>query len=231
MKSGSEISDVAGDLSGHRKRLRERFRKAGIPGLHEHEILELLLTYAIPRRDVKPLAKKLLKYFGSVNMVMEAQENELMAVDGIGDSASILISFIRELNSYCLEQPLKKNRIHVRNQNFIDFMRSKLGRRKKEMMMVMFVNGNGFLIDTMCVAGTIDQTCVYAREVIESAILCHASGIILAHNHPGGSILPSSEDVKMTDELLRSLRVINLRLLDHYIVTHDRVVSIMHYLP
>jgi len=226
MSSNQKASTVINELVGHRKRLRERFSKNGISGLHEHEILELLLTYVISRRDVKPLAKKLLKEFGSVNAVMDAQEHELMKIEGIGPVAASLIRFSKELNCYCLEQPLRKNRIHIQNRKFFELIRSKLGGKKKEVFMAFFVNTQGYLVDTMSIKGTVDRTCVYAREIVEEAILCHATGVILAHNHPGGSIEPSPQDVEMTGRIFRMLQMLDLRLLDHYIVAGDKTVSI-----
>lgn len=226
MGSDQKESYVKSELVGHRKRLRERFCKTGISGLHEHEILELLLTYVIPRRDVKPLAKKLLKEFGSVSAVMDAPENELTKIGGIGPAAAGLIKFCKELNCYCLEQPFRKHSIHVQNRKFFDFLRAKLAGEKKEILMALFVNSQGYLVNTMYVKGTVNKNCVYAREIVEEAVMCHAAAVVLAHNHPGGSCEPSKADVEMTGRLYKTMQMLDLKLLDHYIVAQDKIISI-----
>ncbi|MBQ7208575.1 MAG: DNA repair protein RadC [Lentisphaeria bacterium] len=207
------------DSSGHRQRLRNRFSSRGIDSLQEYELIELLLTYAIPRRDVKPLAKLLTERFGDASGVVNASAQELLSVPGMGPGAVTFLVFIRSLLTKCLEKKLRKQKEINSVDDVGDFLRMKIGSGKKETLMVLYLDSRRHLIDYELYPGTVDHTSVYAREITERSLLCHACGIILAHNHPSGNCEPSEEDISLTRNLKETLARLGITLVDHVIVS------------
>ncbi len=204
---------------GHRARLRERFRRAGEVALADYELLELLLTYAIPRRDVKPQAKVLLERFGSLAGVLAAPEDELQQVEGIGPSASLLIRLVKELGAASLAGELKGRDLVNSPERVVAFARMKFGGEREEHFAVLYLNAKNELIDVEVMQrGTVDRAVVYPRQVAEGALRRGASGVILLHNHPSGHPDPSPEDRALTGQVAMALRPLEIRLLDHLIV-------------
>jgi len=230
MPSETDKDNAAGknNCAGHRRRLRERFMHSGINGFHEYEILELLLTYAIPRRDVKPLAKELLRQFGSLDGVLSTPASKLAECSGVGDAAVVLLKLVKGLSGYILEHPLRRQDIINTPDAALRFMRSHIGSLDKEAVMVIFTNNTNYLLEYRIFYGTVDRACIYVREIVELALLCHASGVIVAHNHPGGSFSPSLEDSELTRELHAALKTVGIMLHDHFIVSGRGAVSMMH---
>ncbi len=212
---------------GHRQRLRERFLRAGLNGLQDYEALELLLTYAIPRQDVKPLAKLLLEEFGSVEKVLDASPAELLELPGVGATAATLIVLLKQLCAKYLEQKASAVDLLDSPAKVVNFLRMKLGGGKKETFMVLFLNAQNHLIAFDSFAGTVDRATVYSREVAERALLTRASAVIAAHNHPSGVCTPSPEDIKLTLRLKAALDSLGIKLLDHLIVTPSAHRSIL----
>ncbi|MBS1368907.1 MAG: DNA repair protein RadC [Lentisphaeria bacterium] len=211
---------------GHRQRLRERFLRAGLDGLQDYEAIELLLTYGIPRRDVKPLAKDLLEAYGSLEKLLDATPSDLLDRHGMGASAATLVVLIRELCAKYLEQK-------IRNVDILDsfaaterFLRMKLGGRRKETFMVIFLNSQNHVLDQQCFPGTVDRAAVYPREVAEKCLRVGASVVIIAHNHPSGVCMPSDSDLVTTRRILAALKTINVALADHLIVTPTACLSL-----
>ena len=214
------------DIDGHRQRLRNRFIRGGIDGMPEYEVLELLLTYVILRKDVKPLAKALLERFGSVREVLAASQPELRSVAGVGTSVAGFIHFIHELQCKNLEQKIRRKAIIRSTKEVSDFLRMKIGSGHKESLLVMYLDSRSHLIDYEVTHGTVDHTSVYAREITERALLCHACGVIIAHNHPSGSGEPSTEDIILTRNLHDTLARLGIKLLDHVLVTAYETKSV-----
>jgi len=214
------------DYLGHRKRLRERFRRGGIEGFHDYEILELLLTYAIPRRDVKPLAKRLIKHFGSLSGVLDADPQEVEAAAKLGAISSALIHLVKETCGAYLAERMRQQEILSSPQAVLDFARVKLSGLPHEAFMVIFVNvKNRVLNHQILQEGTVNQAVVYPRRIVEEALTQHASGLILVHNHPSGEINPSAEDRHLTRSLIEATRALDIRVLDHLIVGKDGYFS------
>ena len=179
----------------HRKRLRERFQKAGADGMHHYELLELLLTYSIPRRDVKPIAKTLIDRFGSLAGFLDADGEELAKIKGVGEMSATLISLVRELYSTYLAENMKKGDVLSSPESVLKFARVRLAGLTNEAFMVIFLNVKNEVLDyTLLHEGTIDSVAIYSRRIIETALSKHAAGIILVHNHPSGNPAPSRED-------------------------------------
>ncbi|MGB9628048.1 MAG: RadC family protein [Thermodesulfobacteriota bacterium] len=213
---------------GHRKRLRERFRKGGPQGFHDYELLELLLTYGIPRRDVKPIAKKLIKQFGSLSGVLDATPKELEEVSGVGPISATLIKMVKEICSAYLEERMKDRDVLSSPQAVVNFVRMKLSGLPYEVFMVIYLNTkNEVLHYEIIQEGTVDRAVVFPRRIIEKAISHHASGLILVHNHPSGHHQPSEEDKNLTKNILGAAQTLDLRVLDHIVVGKDGHFSFM----
>ena len=211
---------------GHRKRLRERFGKGGAEGFHDYELLELLLTYAVPRRDVKPIAKKLIKKFGSLSGVLDAGREELEAVEEIGPISATLIRLIKELQGQYLSEGMKGRDLVSSPQAAIDFARVSLSGLDHEVFLAIYLNTkNRVLGHEIIQEGTVDHTVMYPRRLIEAALKHKAAGIILFHNHPSGYSEPSPEDKKLTQALAEVARPMDLRILDHIVVGKDGYFS------
>lgn len=209
----------------HRKRLRERFQKAGAEGLHGYELLELLLTYAIPRKDVKPLAKSLIRRFGSLSGVLDASQRELEEIPEMGPTSATLIRVTKELfGAYLVERMMHRDLL-TSPQAAVEFARVKLAGHPHEAFMVLYLNTKNEVIEYESVhEGTVDRAVVYPRRIIESALAHHAAGLILVHNHPSGHPEPSEEDKHLTRAVAEAARTMDIRVVDHVVVgKHDYV--------
>lgn len=204
---------------GHRARLRERFTKVQTDGLHEYEVLELLLTYAIPRRDVKPIAKNLIDRFGTLASVLDAAPTELEQTTSIGPASSTLIALVKETCALYLARRMERRDLLTSPERVINFARLKLAGLPHEAFMAIFLSTQNELIGHEIVnEGTIDQVAVYPRRIVEKALARHAAGLIIVHNHPSGYVDPSDEDKRLTRTLKDAAQLLDIRVLDHIIV-------------
>ncbi|MCD6506353.1 DNA repair protein RadC [Candidatus Poribacteria bacterium] len=211
---------------GHRKRLRERFRKAGARGMHDYELLELLLTYAIPRRDVKPIAKELIERFKGITGVMNASQEELESIEGMGPISATLIRLVKELFGLYMAERMEGRDLLASPQAVVDFARVKLAGLSHEAFMVIYLNTKNEVIEYEVVhEGTVDRAIIYPRRIIESALSHHASGLILVHNHPSGYPEPSEDDRRLTRSIYEVAHTIDIRVLDHIIVGRNGYFS------
>jgi DNA repair protein RadC len=212
--------------SGHRARLRERFLQGGEVAIADYELLEMVLFAAKPRGDTKPLAKKLLKHFGSLAAVAHASDAELRAIEGMGDAA---ICSVRVIHLYC--KHLLKAEMHDRPiinawTALLDYCRLNMGSLSVEQFRVLFLNSKNMLMqDEVMQTGTIDHTAVYPREVIKRALDVGAAALILVHNHPSGDPTPSKADIDLTKQLCDAAKPFNIRIHDHLIITKTKHFS------
>ncbi|HVY54499.1 MAG TPA: DNA repair protein RadC [Thermodesulfobacteriota bacterium] len=212
----------------HRQRLRERFRKTGADGMHDYELLELLLTFSIPRRDVKPVAKKLISEFGGLPGVLDADQKKLEELSGVGSMSSTLIHLVKEMYSTYLAEKMKKGDLLSSPESVLKFVRVSLSGMMNEAFMVIYVNVKNEVIDhSLLHEGTVDNVAVYPRRIIESALSRNSAGIILVHNHPSGNPRPSPEDRALTNEIVDAAKTLDIRVLDHIIVGKDGYFSFM----
>ncbi|MCH8028754.1 MAG: DNA repair protein RadC [Candidatus Dadabacteria bacterium] len=203
----------------HRKRLREKFLRTQGAGMGDYELLELLLTYAIPRRDVKPIAKGLIKRFGSIGAVLDAPRSELEKCPGMGDVSSSLILLIKELFvQYTEEEMVEKDALSTPDA-VITFARTKMAGLHNETFLAIYVDIKNRVIsyDTLS-SGTVSRVSVFPRQIVEAVLSNHASGVILVHNHPSGVVRPSEEDIALTRSVVEATRVLDIRVIDHIIV-------------
>ncbi len=211
---------------GHRDRLKDRFERAGLTGLQDYEILELLLFYALPRKDVKPLAKDLLKRFGSLKEVLDAGNEALEGVPGIGRHAALLFRLVRDLGSLYLQQRAEEKEQISSTRELIDYCLSFMGGLKDEHFAVIYLNARNKIIKVDTIQeGIVNQAVVYPRKVLEKALTHKASAIILVHNHPSGHVRPSDADIRLTRVLQDAARVMDIVLHDHLIVGENRFFS------
>ena len=221
-----KVESTAGH--GHRQRLRSRFVRGGLNGMQDYEILEMLLTYAIPRRDVKPLAKFLIEKFHDLPGLFRASGQELLDIPGLGTNSVTLILFIKELMPKILEYEVRQKKIINDRSDIIDFLRMKIGNERKETLMIFYLDAGRGLIEFDMHRGTVDHAAVYVREITERALLCHAAGVILAHNHPSGGTTPSVEDLQLTRNLSNALSQLGMKLIDHFLVTRSGIETTAH---
>lgn len=211
---------------GHRKRLRERFRQAGIAGFAPHEALELLLCYAIPRRDTKPLAYALLERFGSLEGVFSASLDELSAVHGIGENAATLIALMLPLfRLYSQSQVSASESLREADARLRYCRALMLGERYEKLYLLALDPKGGLLSKTLISAGDEGETAVYPRLIVAALLRAGAAQALLCHNHPDGDPKPSQADIRMTSALTELLLPLQVRLIDHIIVAKDRVYS------
>ena len=166
---------------GHRQRLRERFLRAGLDGLLDYEAIELLLTYAVPRRDMKPLAKELLEAYGSIEKLLDATPADLLDRHGVGASGATLILLLRQLCAKYLEQKARNVDLIDSIEKAENFARMKIGGGRKETFMVMYLNSRNQLIEHQQFSGTVDRAAVYPREIAEFCLRVGATAVILIH--------------------------------------------------
>ena len=204
---------------GHRERIREKFAAAGLDSFLDHEILELLLTYAVPRRDTKPLAWALLKKFGTLAAVFDADENQLTQVDGIGTGAARFLRLIRAVfKKYSLDEV--KETVSIRTpQQVLEYCKASLAGKKEECLEIIYLSVHNTVMSTQVVAsGLIDRVAVSPRKIVECALAAKASAIILVHNHPSGDATPSQEDISLTQDVIQAAALFGILVHDHIIV-------------
>ncbi len=211
---------------GHRKRLRKRFLEGGEKSLSDRELIELLLTYAIPRKDTKPLAASLLREFGSLSGILRQPPSMLQKVDGIGSEASVLLSLVLKAASRSME-PAEGTAILDSPEAVKEYLRHRMGTLRKERFHALFLDScNRLLASEDLEFGTVDRASVHPRNLVERVLSSNATAVILVHNHPGGRLEASREDIDLTRKLSTLAGNLGFRILDHLIVTDQDVLSL-----
>lgn len=207
---------------GHRERLRRRLIEKGADSLADYEILEFLLFGANPRGDTKPLAKTLINQFGSLAGVFAASDREIMAVEGVGNSALGILRCVPAAASRMIEREVLTNPVISSWEKLIDYCRMGMGRKKVEVFRILFLDRkNRIIADEIQQQGTVDHTPVYVREVIKRSLNLSATAIILVHNHPSGDAMPSDADIAVTKEIKKACDNVGIALHDHLIITKN----------
>jgi DNA repair protein RadC len=213
---------------GHRKRLRERFLKNGLGGFADYEVVELLLTLAIPRLDVKEPAKALIARFGNLRGILDAPLEELQSIKWIGEVTPVALRIIREAASLYLQQAAEQRDSFADPEAMALFWRMKIGSLPNEVFQTGYLDSGYRLlrdgVETL-EEGTIDRAAVYPRRVIEAALRRGAAALVFAHNHPNGEIHPTEQDKVLTRALVLSATTIHIKVLDHLIVSTEKVFS------
>lgn len=213
----------------HRKRIKARFLEGGLSSFSEHEVLELLLFYCIPRRDTNALAHTLINRFGSLARVLNAPVKELKKIDGVGENAALFLTLIKELGRYC----------DIRQNDSLQILRTidECGRylvpyfegRPRETVYLLCLDAKCKVLCCREVEeGNVNSAGISIRKIVDMALTENATSVVLAHNHPSGVALPSPEDVVTTKKLAQALKFVDVVLIDHVIVADSDYVSLVH---
>ena len=223
------------DNQGHRERIREKFLNNGIDGFAEYEILKLLLTYCIPRKDTKPIAKELLNKFKSLDNVFKASFDKLSAIDGLGKNTIAFLKLMGDLPSIIYKDELKnkklvdKETLKILNKDILlKYLRNKIGYEEIEKFYVLYLSSSNEVIKfEENSVGTLDRSSVYPREIYKKVINLNAKSLILVHNHPSDNITPSKSDIELTNEIAKGLKNFGALLIEHIIITKNSYFSFL----
>ena len=219
-----KINKHKGD--GHRKRLREKFLKAGLSGFHDYEVIELLLTLNTPRKDCKEIAKNLLKSFKTLQGVFEANDKELQQIKGLGPLNIMGLKLIKEVCLRYLEKKIISKNIIKNSHDLINYIKYAIGYKTKEVFAGIFLDAKNRVISCdILFKGTLTSSSVYPREVISKALGHRAAALIFAHNHPSGDCLPSPEDISITRKLVFALKHVGITVHEHIITGQEKFYS------
>ena len=210
----------------HRQRLRTRFLDGGAGAMPDYELMELVLFAAIPRRDVKPLAKTLLEMFGSFADVIAAPRERLLEVDGVGEAVVAQLKIV-EAAAHRLARTRVTGKPALSSwEALVDYCSAVMARNPGEQFRVLFLDRKNVLIaDEVQGMGTVDHTPVYPREIVKRALELSASAVILVHNHPSGDPTPSRADIEMTREIANAAKALRIAVHDHIVVSRGGTAS------
>jgi DNA repair protein RadC len=221
------MADEAEGPGGHRDRLRARFLAGGADPLPDYELLELLLFRSVPRRDVKPIAKRLVHRFGSFAEVLAAPRARLMEVDGVGESVATDLALVAAASQRLLRGGIAGKPVLSSWSSLLDYCRSAMAFAEREEFRVLFLDKRNQLIaDEVQQRGTVDHTPVYPREIVKRALELAATAVILVHNHPSGDPTPSQADIRMTRDIVNIAKPLGILVHDHVIVGKAGHVSL-----
>ncbi|MEP3246024.1 MAG: DNA repair protein RadC [Sneathiella sp.] len=221
------LASAEDDKKGHRTRMRERVLDHGASSLADYEVLEMLLYAASPRGDTKPLAKRLIKKFGSLSKVMSASPEQIKQVEKAGEAVVATIKIAEILGERLLRSRVEKRNVMSSWQALLEYCQGVMGRREIEHFRILFLNNKNHLIsDEIQQSGTVNHTAVYPREVVKRALEIGATSLILVHNHPSGDTTPSKADIDMTAEIMSAAAALNIRIHDHLIVSATENTSL-----
>jgi DNA repair protein RadC len=213
-------------VSGHRGRLRERLLSAGGLALADHELIEMVLFLAVPRRDTKPIARSLIGRFGSFASAISASPSELLEIEGLGEAGIAALKTVQAAAQRLTKAEVLYRPVLGNWERLMEYLQSVLAREKVEQFRILFLdNRNRLLADEPQARGTVNHTPVYPREVIKRALELHATAIILVHNHPSGDPSPSQEDIAMTKEIKKGATALSIVLHDHVIIGNGQWLS------
>jgi DNA repair protein RadC len=212
---------------GHRERLRSRFLASGADALPDYELLELLLFRSLPRRDVKPIAKRLIARFGSFAEALSAPVERLVEVDGIGESAAIDLRIAAAAAQRLTKGSISRRQVLSSWSSVIEYCRAAMAFAEREEFRILFLDKRNQLIaDEVQQRGTVDHTPVYPREIIRRALELSATALILVHNHPSGDPSPSQADIRMTHDIIAIAKPLGINIHDHVIVGRNGHASL-----
>lgn len=211
---------------GHRARLRERYVRTGLDGFNDIEILELLLCFAIPRRDTNPIAHELLDRFKTLKNIFTAAPSELMSVDGIGPSAAVLISLVSQAMKKAEISDIKEKKQLNSSKAIFDFISSSFMYKQDEEFYILLLDSQLRLLTSEKLStGVVNSVNVDIRQIAERALRTRATFVVLSHNHPDGCVEPSKEDISVTKAAKEALELIGISLIDHIIVSEGSYFS------
>jgi len=222
----SNASQQPSYIRDHRKRLRRRFIDGGATAMPDYELLELVLFRAIPRRDVKPLAWRLLDQFGDFNRVISAPPERLLEIKGVGDAVVLELKIIEAAAHRLARSKIMQKHVLSGWDALLDYCHTTMAHRETEQFRVLYLDRKNVLVaDEEQAKGTVDHVPVYPREVVKRALELNASALIVVHNHPSGDPTPSETDITMTNQIQDAAMALGLILHDHLIIGRSRELS------
>jgi DNA repair protein RadC len=211
---------------GHRQRIKKKYEKSGMEGWLDYEVLELALSYAISRRDTKPIAKDLLARFKTLNGVLDADRKDLQSIKGISEHSALFLRFLKDISILYMEKGIHNRDLLSSPRVVCDYLKVSLkGLADEEFKMLFLDSRNQLIAVETFKTGTVNRSVVYPRKVVERALYNHAVGVIIAHNHPAGSLEPSQEDQDITRAIKEALKTVDITLLDHIIIGNNDYYS------
>jgi DNA repair protein RadC len=226
-EGADNTSEAAPHYHGHRQRLRARFREAGPDALSDYELLETVLFRALPRRDVKPLAKSLIATFGSFAEVIAAPEARLAEIKGLGEGSITELKLVQAAANRLLRGEVKKRPVLSSWSAVLDYCRTAQAFSDREEFRILFLDKrNQLIVDEVQQTGTVDHTPVYPREVVKRALELSATAVVLVHNHPSGDPTPSQADIQMTQQIITVASPLGIAVHDHIIVGKEGYASL-----
>lgn len=215
------------EKKGHRERLRERFEKNRFEGFHEYEVLEFLLTFIFRQGDVKPLAKELIKTFGSFAQVLDAPIEELEKVKGMGKASALNLAIYRETFAWYHKSNLITDKEQItKMSSLVEMLRANIGHKANEVLYAIFLNAKNEVLSTKELGeGTLTQASAFPRKIVEEALKAKATSLILAHNHPAGVAEPSDSDLTITEQIKKAIALVDIILQDHIILAGSEYFS------
>lgn len=221
------VSDFGNDPSGHRTRLRKRLLDGGAEALGDHEVIELLLMQAVPRRDMKPLARSLLQRFGSLAGVLQTDPRTLAAHPGMGEATAAALRVVTVAATRMARQKVREAPVLSSWHALIDYLTIDMAHLTVERVRVLYLNARNMLIlDDLVGEGSIDEAAIHPREVIRRALDLGATALILVHNHPSGSPQPSRADIDITNRIAEAGRLLGVTVHDHVVIGREGHVSL-----
>ncbi|MFH1288709.1 MAG: DNA repair protein RadC [bacterium] len=219
-------NDAIPHYINHRKRIKEKYKISGFDGWLDYEVLEFALSYAIPRRDTKTIAKELLVKFKTLNGVLDADVEELEDLKGISEHTAIFIRFLKDISARYLETGICERDLVSSPQAVYNYLKASLKGAFDEEFKALFLNNRNALLAVETIQkGTVNNSVIYPRKIVERGLYHHASSMIIAHNHPAGTLTPSEDDVRVTKKILDALKLIDVILLDHVIIAGNKYFS------
>ena len=222
----AEVIQVETDSKGHRQRIKNKYLENPASLVYDYEVLELLLTYSIPRKDVKPVAKELIARFGDIDGVFNASVNQLVMTQGVGENTAALISLVKDISVRCKKCKSAERAYIGDYKSACEYFRNLLEDEAVEKFMLASIDNAGRVISCQTLAqGGVSKVSVPPRAVIESAMADNAASVIIAHNHPKGSADPSADDINYTLNIRTLFQKLGIELVDHIIVGEGSVMS------
>ncbi len=204
---------------GHRQRIKDKYKKAGVSGWLDYEVVELVLSYAIARKDTKPIAKELMNRFKTISGVLDADSKELKSVSGVSEHTALFLKLLKDIAVLYLENGLHGKDLLSSSEQVFDYLKVSLKGCVDEEFKTIFLNGRNQLVAVEALQiGTVNRSAIYPRKIVERALYHHAVGVIIAHNHPAGTLTPSKEDCAVTKSIKDALKTVEISLLDHIII-------------
>jgi len=218
--------DIRNRATGHRRRLRDKFREGGLDRFSDEEIIEFLFTLGTPRKDVKPQAREALKKFGSLSNTLAAPINELVKIKGIGARNALYLNLVHQVAGRYLQDKTRGKDFFESSKAVFEYLFHSMRDLKREIFKVLFLNRkNELILDQDVFLGSLTGSAVYPREIMTLALEYRAAALVFVHNHPSGDPAPSAEDRKLTRDLVYSAQMLMIQVLDHIIIGNNTYFS------